>query len=312
MTAGTVSKPSYPNVDETPAMAALIDVWEAYKMSEASDKDVIGVVHQVGLSLEQHLVGLEKEVARGRSSLQDDTVTLIGGAFVRFQKAIKLMLEQFTPGTSWTHRNPFESGLELARSATRKLLIAHQRFLEEAERDAWLTCPACSSRNRAENSYCNSCLQPLPVPVEICEDGVWVEYVAEELKKVQQGDFRDTPNFKRLDSAINSWAEGELMLSELDSLIQRILAETERHLQANTELRQELQSGGEPRGELSKALKAVEEHLETALRALRRLAMGVRETPVRKAVVRVRLVDYQLASQALASSYFTLKRAYES
>lgn len=299
------------SAEDTPALAALLDAWEAYQEYEALDEDVIGVLHQIGLSVEQHLQGLERQIASGEATVDDPVVCAIGEAFVSFLKAVKMMLKQFEPDVGEEDTSRFEIGFQLARQATQQLIAAHSGFLAAAEEDSWVFCISCRTRNKAANRFCNCCHLPLPKSVEMVVDGKWSEFVAEEVTLLDDLPFDRTENYDRLEKAFEAWLEDRSQRANLLAVLKQVMANTEEHLADNQELKERLLDINDTRPELWDVLEQTDEALETAGRALQNLSDGLQQKNPLPPILKVRLKEYRLISQSIAKLYFALKQAHE-
>ena len=299
------------SAEETPALAALLDAWEAYLDYEALDEDVIGVLHQIGFSADQHLRGLEEQIASGRTSVEDPVVCHIGEAFASFLKAVKMMLRQFEPGVMDEDTSRFEAGFKLARQATQRLISVHSGFLAAAEEESWTFCLSCRTRNKTTNRFCNCCNLPLPKSVEMVVDGKWSEFVAEEVTLLDDLPFDRTENYDRLEKAFAAWLDDRSQRAHLLAVLKQVIVNTEEHLIDNQKLKDHLLDINDPRPELWDVLEQTDEALESSIRALQNLLEGLHQRNPLPPILKVRLKEYRLISQTIARLYFALKQAHE-
>ena len=120
---------------DSPALMALRDVWDAYVEGEADSDDVVGVVHQIAASLEQHLDVLQEQVNQGTSDVYDPIFSSVCKAFMSHLQALKHMLKEFQ-GEADDGRCFFEEGYEMAQKATNQMMEAHHKTMARIESKA--------------------------------------------------------------------------------------------------------------------------------------------------------------------------------
>lgn len=295
--------------EQTPALMAILDVWEAYLDGDAGKEDVVGVLHQVGFAAEQHLEHLEALITQGRSSMDDPFVAQIGTAFARLIKAVGRLeqaLEEAAP-----NETEFSAGLDMVRGATQALLSSHSQFLRDVQKDHWTECPSCQSRNSSSNTFCNNCRKPLPKTVVLSVAGEWSNYVAEEVTQIRTEDFSTTDNYRALESAVEGWADGRVQTRELRETVNRIVSSTEVHMRENRKLLEQFSGAGSEGLRLVEKLMKLERTLESAHHTLTRLLNATYDESLRSAVLRVRLTEYKLSAKELARLYFAIKSVHE-
>ena len=114
---------------------ALRDIWDAYAEGEVDDDDVVGVIHQIAASLEQHLDVLQEQVNQGKSDVYDPIFSSVCKAFMSHLQALKHMLKEFE-SESDDERCFFEEGYEMAQKATNQMMAAHDKTMARIDSKA--------------------------------------------------------------------------------------------------------------------------------------------------------------------------------
>lgn len=109
---------------DSPALLSLREIWDAYLEGEADDGDVMGVIHQIGASLELHLDVLQEQVNSGKSDVYDPVFGTICRAFMSHLEALKHMAKEFAADKD-EEQSYFEEGYEMAQEATNQMMAAH-------------------------------------------------------------------------------------------------------------------------------------------------------------------------------------------
>lgn len=120
---------------DSPALMALRDIWDAYVEGEVDDEDVVGVIHQIAASLEQHLDVLQEQVNQGKSDVYDPIFSSVCKAFMNHLQALKHMLKEFQ-GETDDERCFFEEGYEMAQKATNQMMEAHDKTMARIDSKA--------------------------------------------------------------------------------------------------------------------------------------------------------------------------------
>lgn len=116
---------------DSPALALLRDIWNEFLDGEVDEAAVVGIIHQVGVSLEQHIDALQIQVDGGRSDVYDPAFAEIASAFMAHLRAVESMAREFEQDPKSPHyKNYFELGYERAQKATNRLMGSHNRVLD--------------------------------------------------------------------------------------------------------------------------------------------------------------------------------------
>jgi hypothetical protein len=215
---------------QSPALQALIEVWDDYESERADQDEVLKVIQRVEAFAQDKIQAMDKEGESEEVDLHDPNRVAIYIAFQDHLVGLGKMKEAFSQQSF----DLVDESFEVLQAATNQMVLGLHGLIEDEERYAPVLCIQCSEKNQKGTSYCAHCGAILPKIEQ--ENKKQLLAVAEPDQSIEEGG-ETTPNYMEVAEAHESWTEQTLSDQEFYDVL---VAVRERHVAQHTEVCQTL------------------------------------------------------------------------
>ncbi len=251
----------------SPALDALLGVWDDYDAERVEHDEVLRVVSRVEAFVSEKLQTMEAEAVSPKVDPHDPNRVAILTAFQNHLVALKSMRDSFA-------NDDFElvdEAFEILQNATNQMVLGLSGLIEDDARYAPILCVRCAKENQKTSNNCVHCGAILPKIAQPNEKQV---LAVAEIDRGQESDGETTPNYIEVAEAHESWSQKTLSDEQFYQVLSTV---RERHVGQHT-LVCELLAKAQDSGDDPADLEHLAEILEQNVNALDEMLEGLEET----------------------------------
>lgn len=253
---------------ETPASRSINAAWDAFAEDRVDAEQMTEFLDTVGKAIDTQLAFMDQMVAAGEEDPDNPIHQWIYGGFSKQREALDKMKRFFTEGDEAV----VEAGLDEFQDGTNQMMQGYAEFQKLRLEAMRISCPKCGADALRGDPKCPSCGTALPQP-ELPESQMTI--ISDDgLQTTIQEEGLSTPNFEKMDIAVDAWRHDELDKAGLQAVHTEVKGNFDAHLADVKKERQRLNELSAQEQEIMVGLlNGTEEALNKSLAAMEKIGI---------------------------------------